>query len=158
MIPLEVWGLQRDGRNHPCVWLRNDDRLLPVSVGICEADAISAAIVKRDYGRPMTHDLICNLLAGLRANLTSVVIYKLENEIYYAHLNIEQLNENGDVVQVLRVDSRPSDSIAIALRVGCPIFASQDVMDRGGQNFPVGMTDEESDSDNEPDDEPESDY
>jgi hypothetical protein len=97
----------------------------------------------------MTHDLICNLLTGLRGELKSVTIYKLENETFYAHLNIEQRGPNGQTDQVLRVDSRPSDGIAIACRTESPIFVTQTVMDMASQDMSILGTGDEPDEDNE---------
>jgi bifunctional DNase/RNase len=145
MIKLEVLGVSADPAYQPVVLLRNEDRVLPIVVGIAEADAIQAALVKRNIGRPMTHDLICNLLAGLRGTLQSVAIYKLERDTFYAHLNIEQRNPNGQVEQVLRVDTRPSDGIAIALRVDCPILAAQEVMDQASHDMSILRAPEEGD-------------
>jgi bifunctional DNase/RNase len=96
----------------------------------------------------MTHDLICNLLAGLRGELQSVTIYKLENETFFAHLNIEQKNADGATQQVLRVDSRPSDGIAIACRVSAPILAAEAVMDAASQDLSI-LASSEEDEDNE---------
>ena len=154
MIKLEVLGVSSDGHHQPVVILRNEDRVLPMVVGIAEADAIHAALIRRDIGRPMTHDLICNILAGLGGELQSVVIYKLENDVFYAHLNVERKGANGQVEQLLRVDSRPSDGIAIATRLQAPIYAAQEVMDQAGQDVAIlGGSEEEED-----DEEEESDY
>ena len=78
--------------------------------------------------------MICNLLAGLRGTVKSVHIYKLEEQTFFAYLNIEQKNEQGEVEQILRVDTRPSDGIAIALRVKCPIYVDEAVMDEAGHD------------------------
>jgi bifunctional DNase/RNase len=106
--------------------------------------------VNKDYGRPMTHDLIRNLLAGLRGTVQSVTIYKLENETFYAHVNIEQKSSSGQVEQVLRVDSRPSDGIAIACRTEAPIFATEVVMDAASQDISILGGSEEGDDGEEP--------
>ncbi len=151
MIKLEVLGVSSDGHHQPVVILRNEDRVLPMVVGIAEADAIHAALIHRDIGRPMTHDLICNILAGLGGSLESVAIYKLENDVFYAHLNIERKGPNGQVEQVLRVDSRPSDGIAIATRLDAPIYASQEVMDQAGQDVSILGGGEDDEDDDEPD-------
>jgi hypothetical protein len=143
LVALEVMGISSDGKFSPVLLLRHEDRLLPIFVGIAEADAILAALESRKLGRPMTHDLIVNLLAGLRGELQSVVIYKLENDTFYAHLNIEQKSGEDSVEQVLRIDSRPSDSVAIACRVGCPIYASQDVMDQASADWSIFQTGED---------------
>ncbi len=148
-IPLEVLGVSMDSHHQPVVILRHEDRVLPIVVGLPEAEAIHAALINRDLGRPMTHDLICNLLAGLRGELQSVTIYKLENETFYAHLNIEQRSVDGQVEQVLRVDSRPSDGIAIACRTESPIFVTQTVMDVASQDMSILGTGEEPDEEGE---------
>ena len=160
MVPLEVLGVTIYGASHPLVILRHEDRFLPIVVGTAEADAIHAALEKRDLGRPMTHDLICNLMAGLGGDLKSVIVYKLENETFYAHLNIEQSNAEGGVAQVLRVDSRPSDGIAIACRLNAPIFAAQEVMDQASQDMALLSQDTEDDdeSDGEGEDESEGEF
>ena len=150
LIPLDILGVSNDGRLAPVVLLRHEDRVLPILVGTAEADAIRAALTHLDLGRPMTHDLICNLLAGLRGTLKSVVIYKLENDTFFAHLNIEQRNEADQVEQILRIDSRPSDGIAIACRVGCPILAAQEVMDMAAADWSVLNAEEGNDEDDEP--------
>jgi hypothetical protein len=137
LVPLELLGISTEGRFSPVVLLRHEDRVLPIFVGFPEAEAISAALTNRDLGRPMTHDLICNLLAGLRGTLNSVVIYKLEEQTFFAHLNIEQQSDSGEVEQVLRIDSRPSDGIAIASRVKCPIYAAQEVMDLASADWSI---------------------
>lgn len=151
MIKLEILGVSSDGHHQPVIILRHEDRVLLMVVGLAEADAIHAALTKRNIGRPMTHDLICNLLAGLRGELQSVTIYKLENEIFFAHLNIEQKSTNGQVEQVLRVDSRPSDGIAIACRVNAPIYTTADVMNQASQDISILGTQEDSDEETEPD-------
>jgi len=151
MVPLEVLGVsQADRSGFPFVLLRNESRVLPILVGPHEASAIQIVLMGETPPRPLTHDLICNLLAGLRGQLQSVNIYKLENDIFYAHLNIEQRSSLGQVEQVLRVDSRPSDGIAIAVRMQCPIFAAEEVMDAAAQDASIlSSAEEEEDTDQE---------
>lgn len=136
MVEVEVLGVS-DGPNHPVVLLRYEDRVLPIVVGIPEAHAIQVGVLEEKLGRPMTHDLVCNLLAGLRGDLQSVTIYKLENDTFYAHLNVEQSSSAGEVEQILRIDSRPSDGIAIAVRRKCPIFVAEEVMESAGQDVAI---------------------
>jgi uncharacterized protein len=146
MVPLEVLGVsQADKSGFPFVLLRNETRVLPILVGPHEASAIQIVLMGETPPRPLTHDLICNLLAGLRGQLQSVNIYKLENDIFYAHLNIEQRSPTGQVEQVLRVDSRPSDGIAVAVRMQCPIFAAEEVMDIAAQDASILTSAEEED-------------
>lgn len=156
MIPLEVLGVsQTTGKEGlPVVLLRNESRVLPIFVGMPEASAIQIVLLGESPPRPLTHDLICNLLAGLRAHVQSVTIYKIENDIFFAHLNIEQRSASGQVEQVLRVDTRPSDGIAIAVRTKCPIYASEAVMDAAAQD--ANISDEEE-GEGEPEDDHEDD-
>lgn len=146
MVEVEVLGVH-DGASHPVVLLRHEERVLPIVVGIPEAQAIQVGLMEQKLGRPMTHDLVCNILAGLRGDLESVSIYKLENDTFYAHLNVQQRSASGDVEQVLRVDSRPSDGIAIAVRVRCPILVADEVMDTAAQD--VGILEPEDDDEQE---------
>ena len=112
----------------PLVILSNDERTLSIEVGEAEAEVIDAALENKSHGRPLTHDLIRNLLIGLRGNLQSITIYKFEANIFHAHLNVEQVSEEGLLEQVVRIDCRPSDGIAIALRTKSPIYVTEEVM------------------------------
>jgi len=148
MLQLELLGVSHaEQHQFPVVWLRHENRVLPIWVGIFEADAIQRRLLGEKPPRPMTHDLICNLLAGLRAELKSVTIYQLENDTFYAHLNVEQKNAQGHVEQVLRIDTRPSAGIAIAVRLGCPIFAAEEVMDRASEHASIFAQAEDSATD-----------
>ena len=156
MVPLEVLGVsQADRTGYPVVLLRNENRILPILVGMPEARAIQIVLMGETPPRPLTHDLICNLLAGLNGHLQSVSIYKLQNDIFFAHLNIEQRSASGQVEQVLRVDSRPSDGIAIAVRMKCPILAAEEVMDAAGQDPSILGEGEEENEDGDDGDEDE---
>lgn len=159
MVQLEVLGVSHaDNDDVSFVLLRHENRVLPILVGLPEASAIQIALMGKTPPRPLTHDLIGNLLVGLRGRLKSVSIYKLENDIFFAHLNIEQVSESGQIEQVLRVDSRPSDGIAIAVRLKCPVFAAEEVMDAAAQDasLVMGQDEEEGeDSDDDSDDESE---
>ncbi|HDP36156.1 MAG TPA: bifunctional nuclease family protein [Candidatus Hydrogenedentes bacterium] len=135
MVQAEILGItQVQGAGFPTVLLRHEERVLLISIGLPEASAIQLALLEEKPPRPMTHDLICNILAGLRGNVLSVNIYKLEEQTFFAYLSIEQTNEQGEVEQLLRVDARPSDGIAIALRVGCPIYVEEAVLDEAGHD------------------------
>lgn len=127
----------------PCgnalIALQNGDEVLPIVIGPNEARAISDELWGEKSPRPMTHDLIVNLLVGLKGKLVSVEIYKLEDDTFYAYLNVTK-GEEGQaadseavLTDVLRIDCRTSDGIAIAVRVGCPIYVSQNVLDEAGQ-------------------------
>ncbi|HOV32350.1 MAG TPA: bifunctional nuclease family protein [Candidatus Hydrogenedens sp.] len=145
------------------VLLESEGRILPILVGIPEAVSIQMAQMGEKPIRPLTHDLICNLLAGLRAQLQSITIYKLENDTFFAHMNIEQKNAEGQVEQILKIDARPSDSIAVALRVGCPIYVAEEVMEIASREIEFQIEEgeehdekhgEEPDSDEEDDENP----
>ncbi len=157
MVELEILGVsQAEEHQYPVVLLRHENRVLPILVGIPEASAIQIGLMREKTPRPMTHDLVCNLLAGLRGELQSVTIYQLQNDTFFAHLNIEQKNVQGHVEQVLRIDSRPSDGIAIAVRLGCPIYAAEEVMEMAGQDASILASPDDSDDaqDEDDDDEP----
>jgi hypothetical protein len=96
--------------------------ILPIWVGIYEANAIALEIEKVQTPRPMTHDLLKNLLLGLECRVQRVVVNELKDDTFYALIWIER---NG---QIMSVDSRPSDALALALRVDCPIFVDEEVL------------------------------
>jgi bifunctional DNase/RNase len=95
---------------------------LPIWVGVYEANAIALEIEKVSTPRPMTHDLIKNLLLGLRTAVRKVVVNDLRDETFYALIWLEQ---DG---QVISIDSRPSDALALALRLDCPIYVEENVL------------------------------
>lgn len=102
-------------------------RKLPVIVGSFEAQAIALALENVDTPRPMTHDLIATILQEVSVNVKEVVITHLAEGTFFAEIRVESDGmENGEV------DSRPSDAIAIALRLGAPILVSESVMAEAG--------------------------
>ncbi len=143
MLEVEILGVS-DGPQHPVVLLRHEDRILPIVVGIPEAHAIQVGIMDEKLGRPMTHDLICNVLAGFNAEVDSLTIYKLENDTFFAHLNVHQMSEEGELLQVIRIDWRPSDGIAVAVSAKCHIYVAQEVMDSASQDMIMPDDDDES--------------
>lgn len=108
----------------PIVILRDmsGDTILPIWVGPYEANAIALEIEKVATARPMTHDLIKTLLSGLDAQVKKVVVNELKDETFYALIWLEK---DG---QVISVDSRPSDALALALRTDCPIYVDDSVL------------------------------
>jgi len=138
MVELELLGLNQQSEHpFPMVLMRHADRVLPIMVGPVEAHAIMSGMLEENTPRPMTHDLICNILVGLGGQVQSVNIYQLENETFYAYLNVEQRGKNGEIERIIRIDTRPSDGIAIAVRVGCPIFASEEVLDAASKDITI---------------------
>ena len=118
-MEMKIRGLMMDpATNMPIVILKdaNGPTLLPIWVGIYEANAIALEIEKVATPRPMTHDLIKNLLMGLEAQVRKVVVNELKDDTFYALIWLER---DG---QVMSIDSRPSDALALALRVDCPIL------------------------------------
>jgi bifunctional DNase/RNase len=112
----------------PLVILQETDgrRKLPICIGLMEASAIAAAKEKLDLPRPMTHDLLSNILDNLGGTLESVVVCDLKEGTFYATLYVK---ENG---RILEIDSRPSDAIALALRTHAPILVCESVFDEAG--------------------------
>jgi bifunctional DNase/RNase len=124
-VEMKIRGLMMDPvTNMPIVILKdvNGTAVLPIWVGIYEANAIALEIEKVTTPRPMTHDLLKNLLLGLEARVSKVVVSELRDDTFYAVIWLEK---DG---QVMSIDSRPSDALALALRVDCPIFVEDDVL------------------------------
>jgi len=124
-VEMKIRGLMMDPvTNMPIVILKdvNGDSVLPIWVGIYEANAIALEIEKVTTPRPMTHDLIKNLLTGLDTRVHKVVVNELREDTFYAVIWLER---DGHIISV---DSRPSDALAIALRLDCPIFVEDEVL------------------------------
>jgi bifunctional DNase/RNase len=124
-VEMKIRGLMMDPvTNMPIVVLKDlgGDAVLPIWVGIYEANAIALEIEKVTTPRPMTHDLIKVLLMGLETNIQKVVVSELREETFYAVIWLER---DGKVISV---DSRPSDALALALRHDCPIYVEDRVL------------------------------
>ncbi len=124
-VEMRIRGLLMDPVNNtPIVILKdaNSDTVLPIWVGAYEANAIALEIEKVSTPRPMTHDLIKNVLSGLDAHVHKVVVTELKDDTFYAVIWMEREG------RVISVDSRPSDALALALRVDCPIFVDEEVL------------------------------
>ncbi|MBI4569819.1 MAG: bifunctional nuclease family protein [Planctomycetes bacterium] len=98
-------------------------RALPIVIGIFEAAAIDRKVKNIRAPRPMTHDLIINVIAGLGGRLASVVINELKRGTFFARLLVERAGE------IVEIDSRPSDAIALSVQESVPIFAARSVLD-----------------------------
>lgn len=125
-IEMVIKGLMVDPvTNTPIVILRDKEgqRVLPIWVGVFEANAIALQIQNVATPRPMTHDLLRNVIYDLKADIQKVVVCDLKDNTFYALL---YLAVNGEVVAI---DARPSDAIALALRVSAPIFVDEKVID-----------------------------
>src|SRR5881398_2153812 len=123
-VEMKIRGLMLDPvTNTPIVTLRDSgDTVLPIWVGVYEANAIALEIEKVSTPRPMTHDLIKNLLIGLDTQLHKIVVSELRDDTFFAVIWLER---DGHVISI---DSRPSDALALALRMDCPIFVADDVL------------------------------
>jgi len=102
------------------------ERFLPIWIGILEANAIAAALEGIDLPRPLTADLLCSVLTRTGAKVNSIVIYDLRDETYYAHVILY-----ADWTSMV-IDARPSDALAIALRVKAPIYVTKELLQRAG--------------------------
>jgi bifunctional DNase/RNase len=125
-IEMTIKGLMIDKvTNLPIIVLRDDagDRLLPIWVGACEANAIAVQIENVASPRPMTHDLLRNVIQDLEGTVHKVVVSALRENTFFAVIH---LLVRGEPVLV---DARPSDAIALALRTKAPIYAEEDVID-----------------------------
>jgi uncharacterized protein len=124
-MEMKIRGLMMDPvTNMPIVILKdiNGNSVLPIWVGIYEANAIALEIEKVTTQRPMTHDLIKTLLLGLNTGIRKVVVSELRDDTFYAVIWLER---NGELISV---DSRPSDALALALRLDCPIYVEDAVL------------------------------
>ena len=124
-VEMKIRGLMMDPvSNMPIVLLKDvgGDTVLPIWVGVYEANAIALEIEKVSTPRPMTHDLIKNVLTGLDALVHKVVVTELKEDTFYAVIWMEQ---DGEVISL---DARPSDALALALRADCPIFVDEEVL------------------------------
>jgi bifunctional DNase/RNase len=142
-IEVRIRGLMMDpSTNMPIVVLKDvaSDTVMPIWVGIFEANAIAIEIEKLAAPRPMTHDLMKNLVGYLNARLERIVITEIKDDTFHALLWIRQGED------LITVDARPSDAIALALRSDCPIFVSEHVMQTAKLNTsgpPEGPTAEQ---------------
>ena len=136
LAPMELVGVRRDiAGNIPVLFLRErngERRLLPIYIGQPEGASIQWALDGRETTRPLSHDLIVNLLGALGAVIDKVVITEVNEGIFFAELHLQ--SRSGPVV----VSSRPSDAIAIAVRAGCTIYCEGEVLDIAGKLVPQG--------------------
>jgi len=124
-IEMTIKGLMIDPiTNMPIVVLRDQDgqRILPIWVGVFEANAIALQIENVQTPRPMTHDLLKNVIGDLAARVERIVVCGLKENTFYATIHLHS------VAGPLAVDARPSDAIALALRTGSPIFVEESVI------------------------------
>jgi bifunctional DNase/RNase len=140
MVPLELVGVRVEiPANTPMVLLREQDdrhRLLPIYIGSPEASAIHYALEGVEPPRPLTHDLMIEALTDLGAEITKVIVTEIRDRTYYSEIHMTVAG--GDKV----LSARPSDAIALAVRTGAPIFASDELIDEVGQDQPAEPEDD----------------
>src|SRR6266481_5403254 len=122
---MKIRGLMMDPvSNSPIVLLKdlNSETILPIWVGVFEANAIALEIEKVATPRPFTHDLIRNVLLGLEAEVKRVVVSELRDDTFYAVIWLEREGRS------ISIDARPSDALALALRMDCPIYVDDEVL------------------------------
>ena len=124
-VEMKIRGLMMDPvTNMPIVVLKDvhGNSVLPIWVGVYEANAIALEIEKVQTPRPMTHDLLRNVFLGLEVRVDKIVVSDLKDDTFYAVIWVER---DG---QLIMLDSRPSDALALALRMDCPIFVDEQVL------------------------------
>lgn len=132
-VRVQSLGLDRSS-NTPVVILEEvgGERVLPIWIGPGEASAIAMQLAEMEFARPLTHDLLVAVLNGLGGSLRKVIITRVEKNTYYAELLIHR---NGEVISV---DARPSDSIAVALRTEARIYAQEGLLERAAIEISEG--------------------
>lgn len=136
-VEVQIRGLMMDPvTNMPIVVLKDiaSDLILPIWVGVFEANAIALELEKNTTPRPMTHDLLRNLVRGLNAEVRRVVVSELREETFFALIWMEQGGET------IALDARPSDAIALALRCDCPIYVHREVLMHARQSADTSPT------------------
>lgn len=131
IIEVRIRGLMMDpSTSMPIIVLKDvaSEAVMPIWVGIFEANAIALEMEKVAAPRPMTHDLTRNLIRNLNARLDHIVISELKDDTFFATLWLQQGNDP------MVLDARPSDALALALRADCPIYVTEDVMQKAKLN------------------------
>lgn len=141
-VEMKIRGLMMDPiTNMPIVILKeaSGNAILPIWVGVSEANAIALEIEKVVTPRPMTHDLLKNVLIGLESHVQKVVITSIKDDTFYAVIWVAQAE------RLISIDSRPSDALALALRIDCPILVEDEVLrsSKGQSGAPERITNED---------------
>jgi len=142
-IEMSIKGLMVDPvTNTPIVILRDKDgqKVLPIWVGIFEANAIALQLENVATPRPMTHDLLKSAIAQLDARVTRIVINDLRDSTFFAQIRVMVTRAGADTM--LELDARPSDAIALALRTEAPIYVAQSVLDQAQTITPDSDSDD----------------
>jgi uncharacterized protein len=127
LMQMKVEGMLFDPRSNMYILLLKEidgNGTLPIWIGKPEADSIALALGKVETPRPLTHDLIKNITDSLKIKITRIVVTEILDNTYYAHICL------NDGKKETMVDSRPSDAVAVALRVNAPIFVEETIMEQ----------------------------
>jgi bifunctional DNase/RNase len=146
-IEVKIRGLMMDpSSGTPIIILKdvNSETMLPIWVGAYEANAIALEIEKIAPQRPMTHDLLRNVIQEMGANVERVVVTELRDNTFFAMIIMK--DRAGDAVMI---DARPSDAIALALRVDCPIFVNEEVIQASRNTVTSGEEEDVAGSEDE---------
>ncbi len=128
--PMVISGLTVDPlTNSPIVILKetDGDRTLPIWIGLLEATAIASELEGINFSRPMTHDLLKNIMEMIEVRVERVEVCDLKNNTYYALIHVQHKGKT------ISIDARPSDALALSLRVGAPIFVAEEVIQKSKQ-------------------------
>jgi bifunctional DNase/RNase len=128
--PMVISGLTVDPlTNSPIVILKeiDGDRTLPIWIGLLEATAIASELEGIKFSRPMTHDLLKNIMGLIEAKVNKIEVCDLKNNTYYALIYFDHTGEE------ISIDARPSDALALSLRVDAPIFVAEEVIKKSSQ-------------------------
>ena len=109
--------------------VKDSDLFLPIFVGHFEVEAIRLKLMDVEVQRPMTHDLLDDVIGNLGGSVKSIVVSELKDDTFYAKILVDYNNT------IIEIDSRPSDAIALAVRTNAPIYADDDVVDKAGVNL-----------------------
>lgn len=130
MIKMKLEGVRIEMPSQKPILLLKEEkgnRYLPIWIGPYEASAIALEMSNIKTPRPMTHDLIINIINNLKIKVYNIEITDIKDNTFYAVINLKNKDKN-----IIRVDSRPSDAIATAVRIKCDIFAAEHVIESGG--------------------------
>ncbi len=129
MLEMTIESIRVSMLNHQRVVIlkeKDAERFLPIWIGPAEADAIAVKLQEYQVPRPLTHDLLSNVIGALGATVNSIIVSDLQNDTFFAKII---LAVDGKQVEI---DSRPSDAIALAVRIKAPIFAEEAVLEKAG--------------------------
>ena len=122
--------------------VKDSDLFLPIFVGHFEVEAIRLKLMDVEVQRPMTHDLLDDVIGNLGGSVKSIVVSELRDDTFYAKILVDYNNT------IIEIDSRPSDAIALAVRTNAPIYAEDDVVDKAGVNLDAEVEEAKSISNN----------